>query len=369
MIRNKDGVLVRAGNGDFRFEARNIGLTAGGFDVNADVLVGKVEGEFFAAIETELNFALDGIASVAIEFDGSFDSSGNFALTGSGSMVIGEVAGVELTFSIVREGTSASVSAASRIEIPQLGSVDVSGSFSHNSKHGWFYEVTGQITVETTDYEFGQASFAAYRELERYGRYAVTGMRAELDVDIPDLARGGAFVSIDSLGYFSIGGYIATQGKLKSAIGDVDVRVDFKHTQNSTDFSFRVSVSDVMKVPGSFTISGAISSDESFFVSVDVQAGPWSKSASFAGCSASASASGTFTVEISRSSQGVFDIKIALDGNASARACGVGVSAGLTIDFEYNSNSPTEFSLTVKARLNFGSPIGAWEPRLYPPKI
>ena len=67
MVENANGVLVQAQPGDFRFEASNIGVRLTGLDLNANVLVGLVGGEFFAQIDSRLYFGLDGPFLTAIQ--------------------------------------------------------------------------------------------------------------------------------------------------------------------------------------------------------------------------------------------------------------------------------------------------------------
>lgn len=134
-------------------------------------------------------------------------------------------------------------------------------------------------------------------------------MQADIAVNIADLVAGTVHASTSSTGNFSFDTSLQTQGKLGSALGGASARVSFRH--GATDsFSFAAAVSNVMKIPGNFTLSGDISS-----------------------------------------------------GVANAKAgCGsLGVGIGVHFNFEYTA--PATFSLSVSLSLDFG--VYTWNPTVF----
>ena len=353
-----NGNSVAASPGDFRFSATNIGLTVSGFQLSVDIAIGRVGGTFFANMTTLFNVGLDSF-NISAVLKGSFDSSGNLSLSGTGRATIGGVTGINLTFVLSRQGGQLTIGASASIAIPGLGSAAVSGSFTRNTNWGTLYELTGSINLTAPGYNFGNASFKAYRSAPT--GYPITGMQANVSVNVPDLVSGNVNAAIYSTGNFSFDTYLRTQGKLGSALGNATARVSFRHASGGDSFSFSASVTDVMKIPGSFTISGSIGSDGGYDVSTSLQLGPWSGSTDFFLCTAYYSANVTVNAHIKGGGSNTFSIEVG--GSASAKAgCGsLGVSIGAGFNFKYTA--PSTFSLSITVRLDFG--VYTWNPTVY----
>lgn len=135
--------------------------------------------------------------------------------------------------------------------------MSLSGSGTATIGGSTLYQLKGSIGLSAPGSNFGSASFISHRSL--INNYPLTGMQADIAVNIPDLAAGTVHASIFSTANFSFNTYLQTHSKLGSALGGASARVAFRH--RSTDsFSFSVAVSNVMTMPGSITLSGDISS-------------------------------------------------------------------------------------------------------------
>lgn len=357
-IVDGSGSTVSASPGDFRFSATNLGLTVSGFQLAVDVAIGRVGGTFFANMTTQFNVGLDTV-SISAVLKGSFDSSGNISLSGSGRATIGGVTGINLTFLLSRQGGQLTIGASASISIPSLGTAAVSGTFTRNPSWGTLYELTGSINLSAPGYNFGSATFKAYRTAA--SGYPVTGMQANVAVNVPDLVSGTVNAAVYSTGYFSFDTNLQTQGKLGSALGGAYARVSFRHSSNGDTFAFSASVKDVMKIPGSFTISGNIGSDGGYDVSSSVQLGPWSGSTDFFLCTAWYSAGVSLTASIKGGGSNAFSISVGGSANASAGCGSLGVGIGANFNFKYTA--PSTFSLSISLRLDFG--VYTWNPTVY----
>ena len=352
-----NGNSFAASPGDFRFSASNLGLSVSGFSLAADVEIGQIGGTFFANINTQLNIGLDSV-NVSTVLRGSFDSSGNVSLSGTGYATIGAVRGILLTFLLSRQGGQLTVGGSASITIPGLGTAAVSGTFSRNASYGTLYELTGSINLSAPGYNFGNASFKAYRSL--YNGYPTTGMQADVNVNIPDVVAGAVHAAIYSTGNFSFDADLKTQGKLGSALGGANARVSFRHGSVES-FTFSASVSNVMKIPGSFTLSGSIGSDGSYDLSASVALGPWSGSTDFFLCTAYYSAGVSMTARVKGGGSNAFSISASGSANASAGCGKLGV--GISANFSFTYTAPSSFSLSVSLTLDFG--VYTWRPTLY----
>jgi hypothetical protein len=121
-----------------------------------------------------------------------------------------------------------------------------------------------------------------------------------------------------------------------------------------------------MKIPGSFTLSGNISSSGSFTVSATVVMGPWSGEIDPGLCTAWYSASANLTVTLtSVRDPGVpafFGIKATADADVGAGCGAYGVTIGLRANFDYTA--PATFSLLLQLRFNFAG-VGSWNPTVF----
>lgn len=153
--------------------------------------------------------------------------------------------------------------------------MSLSGSGTATIGGSTLYQLNGSIGLSAPGSNFGSASFISHRSL--INNCPLTGMQADIAVNIPDLVAGTVHASIFSTANFSFDTYLQTQGQLGSALGGASARVSFRH--GSTDsFSFSVAVSNVMKIPGRITLSRDISAS--------VTIGPWSGSTHFFLCAA-----------------------------------------------------------------------------------
>jgi hypothetical protein len=244
------------------------------------------------------------------------------------------------------------------VTIPNLGSAAISGTFTRDATYGTLYELKGSIGLSAPGYNFGTASFRAYRALT-YG-YPVTGMQAEVAVNIPDLVAGTVQASIHSSGNFAFDADLRTQGKLGSALGGAFARVSFRHGSTQS-FSFSASVKNVMKIPGSFTLSGDISSNGGYDVSASVYVGPWSGSTDLGVCDAYYSVDATLSARVKGGGGSPFSIAVSGKAGASAGCGSLGVSIGVSFDFKYTE--PSTFSLSVRVNLDFG--LYDWNPTVF----
>lgn len=362
MIQDTDGELVQAQPGDFRFDARNLGVDVAGFGLNVDVLVGRVGGTFFADLATRFHLGFDW-ADAAVEVRGSFDSNGNFSLDGDAAVTIGGLPAVGLIFTVARQDGDMSLTARGTMNIPQFASVEVFGAFEHSGTWGTLYELGGEVRLRGGQYDFGAGRFRVYRAVTNYG--VVSGMEAAGMVNVPNAIRGEVTAAIFSNGDFQFTGQVRTQGTLNTMLfggaGGLAATASFRKQGTNTTLTFSVSVNGALKVPGSFTLAGSVSSNGLFVISAKVGVGPYSGSTDLGVCTARYSASVTLAVSVIGGSLGV---GASVDGTGNVRAwCGeVGAGIGLGVSFSYTP--PSEFSLSVRLRLSF-SGIGTWSPTLY----
>lgn len=359
-IRNAAGDLVPARAGDFRFDATNIGLSAAGFELTGDVMLGRVSGTVFADVSARLHLGLAG-TGVPVLVRGSFDGAGNITLTGTAEVAIAGVRGVVLAITVARQSGAFTVAGSGSIALPELGEIAVGGSFHRDPSHGTLFELTGTVRLRSADHDFGNAAFSAYRTASSSG--VQTGMQADVMLDVPDLLHGAARAWIFSDGTFEFSAAVATQGAFGAVVDRASARVDFTRTTSGERLSFSVAVRDVMKIPGSFTLVGAITGAGSFDVSATVDVGPWSGRSNLGVCTAYYSASASMTVRVfGGPARDGLRITATTAGHVRAGCGAVGAGVGLRTNFRYTA--PSSFSLSIQVRLSFGE-LGSWNPTVY----
>ncbi|MFN8017071.1 MAG: hypothetical protein U0P45_03000 [Acidimicrobiales bacterium] len=371
MIQNRFGQMVAASPGDFRFDATGINISVSGFSLSADVTIARVQGTFWADIATGVQFGVDS-SNVRIGLRGSFASNGDFSLAGVGAITLGGIPVTNATFSFVHQGASMSLGVSTALEVPSVGSISFSGSFSRTSG-GTFFELTGTGSVRPGGYDFGYGTFTVFRRQGIYGPYQ--GISAAARVSVPGLATGDGTLYISSDGTASMSLNLGMNGNIGAVMGYPTASVNFSSGFQDrwtyqgggrwtygkvrvTELSFSASIHDAMKIPGWFTVSGTISPGNSFDLYASVGAGPWSWSKDVGICTARASAQGTFSAHVSGGGNSL-SIDVTLDASASAGCGKISVSVGASLEFSYTS--PNTFSAKVKLRIHVKG-IGTWNP-------
>jgi hypothetical protein len=359
-LRSADGNQVAAQPGDFRFDATGIGLPVSGFNLTLDLGIGRVGGVFFAKVSTQLNVGLD-YFQFAAQLTGSFDSTGNFSLAGTGNATIGGVANVGLTFNVAKQSGTWTVGGSGTINIPSLGSVAVSGSFTKDPTYGTLYSLQGSLALRPGGYDFGNAKFYAYRVLE--SGYTYSGMSGNFELTIPDVAAGTVYVSFYSNGHFEFDSDLSLIGRFNTAVGNATARFSFRHGATGADndkLRFSVTLDNVLKIPISFTVSGEIGTGGTFDVSASFDLGPYSESTDLGVCTGRVSAGVSLTLRLT-GGPNAFSATMAGKADASASCGSLGVSVGLRLNFTYVY--PYSVTFTIKLHLDFG--VKTWNPTLF----
>lgn len=209
---------------------------------------------------------------------------------------------------------------------------------------GTRYQLKGSIGLSAPGSNFGSASFISHRSL--INNYPLTGMQADIAVNIPDLVAGTVHASIFSTANFSFNTYLQTHSKLGSALGGASARVAFRH--RSTDsFSFSVAVSNVMTMPGSITLSGDISSTGGY-------------STDFFLCIAYYSLNASVRARVKGGGSTPFSMAVRGAANAKAGSGSLGVGIGVNVNVNFKYTEPATFSLSVSLSFDFG--VYTWNP-------
>ncbi len=355
-VEDANGNVVTAQQGDFLFEANNVGMAVQGFNLLANVRIGRTGGTVFGAIATRLDLGIDQFG-LAAEIVGSFDGTGNVSLAGNGRATIGGALNAALAFRVVRQGGAFAVSANVTVTVPTVGAAAVAGSFSRDAQGRTLYELSGSIAFNPAGYNFGTATFAAYRRAS--GASTTTGMEAGLTVNIPQLATGTAQVFVYGNGYFTFTAYLATQGAFGDALNHPTARISYHHVVTDT-FSFAVDLDRPMKIPASFNLSGTISRDGGYDVSAGVAVGPWHNSIDLGVCDASYTVAASLVVRVRGGGAQAFAVGMTADGTVRVE-CGVGIGVGFSASLDFRA--PSSFSFRVSVNFDIG--IDDWDVTVY----
>ena len=362
-IRKYDGSYQAAQAGDFRFDATNVGINVAGFALTANVTLARVGGVFFADIQTTVGFGLDQFGGY-VTFRGAFSTAGDVALSGVGVFRISGFANIGVQFALSRTGGNYSLTGSATLNVPGMGSMFVSGSFSRTDRFGSLYTLTGSLDVRTPNWNLGHASVSVYRALDPVLGIA-QGVSAHGSISIPGFARGGVDFEIESDGRVIMHSYVSTQGFLKDIIGAAYVRLDLQYYPSRGDdtMHFAFVLDNLFGLSFSFTLTGSVSTSGQFNVSAGFDLGPYHDSTDMGLCRAYYDAYATMTLRIAYFNPIAYTVGI--DGDAYGSAgCGViGIGVGLTWSFTYNS--PTDVSLRVRLHMSFGTGIGSWNPVIF----
>lgn len=366
-VRKRDGTLVTANPGDFRFDVVSLTVGVAGFDLTGSASVGNVAGVQWADLAVSRTLGID-TTNANVNFRGGFTSAGDFDLAGNASVSIGGMPAVNMAFTASRHGTAVALTGQATLTFPQAATVSFSGSFSRTTA-GTSYSLTGRAALSPGGFNLGTADFTAFRELQNtaYGRLWATGVTASLTLSVPRLAAANVSGSIGGDGSFWFTATTSATGVLANVLGNPQVSVFFLRgkfclftcpatTPITTTFSFGASVGGVFGLPGSATVQGLFQSDGSFNLSAAVTAGPWRVSKSAGLCRAYARASGTLNVTIAGTSS-----TLTVSGSFSLHAsagCGV-ASLSISVSGSFVYRAPDDIVITVKADLS------GWHPTLF----
>jgi hypothetical protein len=124
--------------------------------------------------------------------------------------------------------------------------------------------------------------------------------------------------------------------------------------------AFSASVKDVLKIPGSFSLTGRVDNRGNYDVSLGVTLGPYGGSTDFFLCTAWYSAGGTFNVRITGAPTSL-TIGVSLAASVTAGCGKISATIGGGIDFTYTT--PATFHLKVYLSLSLG--VYTWNPTVY----
>ncbi len=366
-IVDQNGVTRTAAPGDFRFDARNVGLEVSGFGLNVDVTIGKVGSTFWATFDSSIDLGAAG----GIAVGGSFASNGDFSLTGSAALSLGGFTLPSGTISVSKAGQTLSVSGDITYSVPKLTSVRFRGSFVRSPQVGLLYDLSGSAVVRPGGYDFGNGTFHLYRRSN-----GTTGLNADVTVNIPGFASGAASVAITPT-QLSFSVNLRMQDEIGAVLGYPTASLSYQNgpqrvptgfafnpfrvtyaTVNVDVLAFSVTASRVLKIPGSVAVTGIVSGSNFYSFTVTAAAGPYSKSKKVGVCKATVSASGNFDGTITGTANSL-SIKIDADLSGSAKCGTLKASIKTEVTFRYTFSA--QFSIKVRIVLNFGSGV-KWKP-------
>jgi hypothetical protein len=384
-VRNHDGNLVTAAVGEFRFDATNVGLTVSGFTLSGSVTIGNVAGTQWAEIDTTTTLGVDA-ANARVRLKGAFTAGGDFDLTGSGAVSFAGFPAVTAAFTASRHGTDVSLSGQANVAVPSVASVSFSGRFSRTSATGTTYDLTGTASVRPAGYDFGTGTFHLYRRATGGG--ITSGLNAAVTVSTPGLSSTTATLLVTSDGVLSFTASTGMSGRIGTILGSPTATISFYDgprqqctldffaffflhrisfvcsTVQVVRFDFSAGVHNVMKLPGSFTISGSIASNSTYDLNASFTVGPWSDRINLGVCHAYYDAGGTIAVHVSGSASSLA-VAVTLDGHAGAGCGSLSVHIGFRVSFLYLP--PNTFAFSIALHLHFSYFFGSknWDPVVY----
>jgi hypothetical protein len=116
-----------------------------------------------------------------------------------------------------------------------------------------------------------------------------------------------------------------------------------------------------MKMPGSITLSGDISSTGGYDISASVTIGLWSGSTDFFLCIAYYSLNASMRARVKGGGSTPFSIAVHGAANAKAGCGSLGIGIGVNVNFKYTE--PATFSLSVSLSFDFG--VSTWNPTVF----
>ncbi|MCU1692446.1 MAG: hypothetical protein JWM64_1537, partial [Frankiales bacterium] len=336
-VLDREGTLVDAAPGDFRFAATDVQLGLAGFTAGADVVVGHVDGETWGDVSVDLHLGLGEVAA-GIELDGSFSSDGDFSLAGSGSATVAGFPLPTLQFAVAKSGGELTLEASATASVPGVFDVALNGQFSRTAAYGTLFRFVGSAQLTVGDYQLGAAKVALFRDVAVRGAdpgtattagtplapascsggcVYRTGLLADGTLSVPNLARATVHVALSSDGSAAFSADLAVGGDLASVLGTVDAHVAFdKPARGPATLRFSVVVRDALGIPGFLLVSGSFSTGGSYSLTAALSYGPVSGSLDLGLVEVGVTASGSFAVSVSGGS-GPPAVNVAFAGSGS----------------------------------------------------
>ena len=364
-MKDELGVEADARPGDFRFDATNITIKAAGFNIAGSVSVGNVRGSRWATVAGTAKLGIDE-ANVEVSVKGTFTSGGDFSLEGSGAVSLGGLPAVSATFTIKNQARQVTVSGKAAVTIPSVGQLLVTGFFSRNDQ-GTTYDISGEAAFRPGGLEVANAKF----------RVRNSGVSGSGRIAIPSFAAVNVTFSIPANGAIDIDAAVGFSSPMNTILGNPTANIRFHNgpervcrlqglsslvcSDVETHYvAFKASVTNVLKIPGSFLLSGSVSDGGVYDVNLRVTLGPYGGSTDFFFCTGWYSAKGDFGLKISGSPSSL-TIGVELFATLGAGCGSLTSSIGAGINFTYTA--PISFALRLFLSMSFGA--YTWNPTIY----
>ena len=253
-VRNAAGKMVDGKPGDYSLSVDGVDATFDGISADGSVFIGDVGSDFYVDFDAKVTLGLPHSPSANVS--GSIESNGDFSLTGSESLTLSGFS-IDSTVTVSRTKREVSVKAKGSVDVPDILTAKLDGTFSRTAKGGTLYDLSGKATP-TLGVNSGKLSFELSNEPGKAGLRADFTLKAGSTID----STGKLVVTPAGLYSFSAHDKIHVAGDtLKADISLTNCKTTKCKRAGTTD----ISVSGTLKTSGfTFDLSSDVKSNGHF---------------------------------------------------------------------------------------------------------